>query len=435
MNQERAAHAVPVARARKNIKVVRPSIPSLPMNAVPTSTSLYKVGDSGGFLNMLRAGSSIAVHKFELKGGESAKQVSTSRRNSLNLRTPQQEIPDNCKILTIKIEENYGNPDHFVLSALILLDKQRNPMPPLKITSIPKIKGANYETLTNKILVKEKSDVFIAPMKPEDCDKDDTVNIVFYIPPDVTPMYLRVWNPKFDAEANVKKISVYEGITHIYTGEIPQGFGNDISLKPPVPVAASLSKNVLFDLFPTLCPEPGLKDKYGSYPLASVKLIKIEILSTWSDLENENVGLNGIDILTQNNNLLEQREIQSVKIDGCKSFINIDKLFRIDKKSTDWNDMFNAEVRSWESLKPSIEIVLTKQTRLTGLRIWNFNASNRCIRNGIKNIKISLNNSVVFLGKVPLAPGTKKNDEKVFHIWFNDLPDHRQVNELIEIPL
>lgn len=345
-----------------------------------------------------------------------------SKVPSFNANTPEP------KIFTIKIESNYGDPEKLSISSIHLLDGNRNPIAFQNIASVPLIDRAGLMNLTNQNLVKNRDEEWSTKFPPN--EHTNSISIIFYIDQAINPQYLRLWNSRHHPDASAKNITVTNGIHVCYEGEVPRGFGSDIPLTVFNGINNSHSAAILRELFPELAPKPGLKDHHGGVPLPEIKNIKIEVISTWAGPTEENIGLNGIDIYDYNYNLIHWSEIEDVHIEGCKNFVRVQNLFRPNKESVYWADMFMGEVRNWENQRPAIEINLKESHRISRITIWNFNAETRSIKFGLKNINLRFDNHLIYTGKVAQASGRLGSVGYCTSVlWLTDVPEIR-MNEL-----
>lgn len=395
--------------------------PSLPAKFLPAYNNQF--ADKPSNFPNIKGGHQMQIPiAASYNGGRSESEFPGVLQNSsmMSILPNTQVIPSDALVFTIKIDENYGNNERVSLSSLLFLDIKRNPINILKISTVPAKYGKNIIALVDKILVKDKNAYYTADWPVPEME---TLSFIIYISPENAPSYLRIWNPREDPEANVKSITILSGTQMCYQGEVPKGFGTDIPIQLEQGlVPQSFSSLMLQELFPQLAPEPGIEDKYGSYPLEKIKTIKIEILSSWVGIENENIGLNAVELFGNNNKTLKWDDIQDVHISGCKNFINIEQLFREEKHSSTYTDQFNAQVRNWKLQLPSIDIALKKPTKLTRVAIWNYNARDKSLKYGAKNVRIKFNKKLVYLGKIRMGTGSDYSSEyAILDMWLHDV--------------
>lgn len=337
-----------------------------------------------------------------------------------------------CQIYTVKILDNHGDPENLLISSIILLDDKRIPIEIQKITSVPIIEKSELDKLIDRMLVKHPSDEFHIKFKPG--ENFTPVSIIFYVSSETQPKFIRIWNTRNIPEASARHIIITNGKYICYDGEIPKGFGNDISLQPKdiSKVRCSNSLEILHDLFPELAAKARIFDRYGGIYIAETKSMRIEVMNTWAGTKEENIGLNGIDIYDHDYRIIEWDDIEDVRMEGCKNFIGIQNLFRADKVSVDYSEMFMAEVRNWFINKPVINIIFKVPTRISRVNIWNFNAEKRSLKFGFKNINIRYDGKLIFTGKINMGTGLARNARyNICSLWFTDIPLYRD-KELTE---
>lgn len=347
-----------------------------------------------------------------------------SRRNSLHIiKSETLKLPSDCLIFTVEIEENYGDENQVTLNSLLFLSKDRQVITPWKIISLPELPKEHLkELLCDEKMTKEK--YFIAPFNNKD-ENDGKVTLIVHITTDKNPSYVRIWNTRENPTSNTKSITISCSDTICYHGEIPKGFGVDVPISGFKGVPNSQSNKILFELFPNLAPEPFVKDDYGNFPISATKTITIEVVSTYGSPKLAEIGLYGIDFFSSRDELVSEDKIQGIKVNGCKSIIGTEQIFKPNSYSTDWKDMFTAEVVDWEKTNPSFEITFKNPIRIVRMSFFNFNSCERNLNAGFKHIRMKFNNRLAYAGNLKKGNGLSGSSQSITDIWFCDVPKLR----------
>ena len=324
-------------------------------------------------------------------------------------------------MVTVKILSNWGDPKEVRCSSILILDESRMPINVLQISSVPIQPILILNKLIDRVLVKTNSENIWSSTWP--CQEYDDISLIFWIPFSTRPKFLRIWNPNDFSKTSVKEISVLIGSKVCFTGEIPEGFGIDVLLSQNIEIQAQSSIAILSELFPQFAPEKGYFDKYGSYPLLKSKYITIEILSNWGD-ENY-YGLNGIKIYNEDFKLINLDRIKEIVFDNTLSYSDPKLLIKDNFDSLDFSDMFIGEGR-WSSGHPKIIIKFTQTTRISQISFLNFNAMNRSLKIGLKDIKIYFSTKLIWAGRINIGQTKSYSLSNLdYKIWLIDDPEFK----------
>jgi len=382
---------------------------SVPKMSRKSSKMSFKTNDSNISLKSTKAGKSPSIMSM----------LSSGSISQFDLASDQE-----TRVVTVKLFSNWGDLKEIRCSSILLLDEARLPIPVIQVSSVPSLPQATLSSLFDRVLVKTSSkDIFSAPWPSSDYD---SISIIFIIASTAKPRYLRVWNPNDRPKTSVKSLSVLMGSKVCATGEIPEGFGIDVQLALTQDIQASTSIAILAELFPQFAPEKSIYDKYGAFPIAKAKSLTIDVLSNWGD--DVYFGFNYINIYNEDNSPIPWSEIEFVHIYNCLNYSDPSMLFKERVDNIDFTTMFIGEGR-WSTGKPSIQISFKQAVKVTAVEIMNFNAHNRSLKIGIKDIKIKNGQRLIWLGRIKQGVAKLQSlDLSKTSIWFTDDPTYTNRN-------
>ncbi|CAD8044900.1 unnamed protein product [Paramecium primaurelia] len=155
--------------------------------------------------------------------------------------------------------------------------------------------------------------------------------------------------------------------------------------------------------------------------LPSGKYLKFNVLSNWGD--KQQVGLNGIEVFdSQGGNIT--RYIKMPMQDDY-----IEKLKLIDGYQAVKDDK---HIWKTKNLKPEIIIDLTANIKISLIRIWNYNKSRIKSYKGVRLLKITLDERLIFYGDIQKATGDlKKFQDNCEYILFTQ--DTKIISRIAEL--
>ncbi|CAK75339.1 unnamed protein product (macronuclear) [Paramecium tetraurelia] len=155
--------------------------------------------------------------------------------------------------------------------------------------------------------------------------------------------------------------------------------------------------------------------------LPSGKYLKFNVLSNWGD--KQQVGLNGIEVFdSQGGNITRY-----IKMPMQDEYI--EKLKLIDGYQAVKDDK---HIWKTKNLKPEIIIDLTANIKISLIRIWNYNKSRIRSYKGVRLLKITLDERLIFYGDIQKATGDlKKFQDNCEYILFTQ--DNKIINRIAEL--
>ncbi|CAD8133437.1 unnamed protein product [Paramecium octaurelia] len=155
--------------------------------------------------------------------------------------------------------------------------------------------------------------------------------------------------------------------------------------------------------------------------LPSGKYLKFNVLSNWGD--KQQVGLNGIEVFdSQGGNITRY-----IKMPMQDEYI--EKLKLIDGYQAVKDDK---HIWKTKNLKPEIIIDLTANIKISLIRIWNYNKSRIRSYKGVRSLKITLDERLIFYGDIQKATGDlKKFQDNCEYILFTQ--DSKIISRIAEL--
>ncbi|CAD8052918.1 unnamed protein product [Paramecium sonneborni] len=155
--------------------------------------------------------------------------------------------------------------------------------------------------------------------------------------------------------------------------------------------------------------------------LPSGKHLKFNVLSNWGD--KQQVGLNGIEVFdSQGGNITRY-----IKMPMQDEYI--EKLKLIDGYQAVKDDK---HIWKTKNLKPEIVIDLTANIKISLIRIWNYNKSRIRSYKGVRLLKITLDERLIFYGDIQKATGDlKKFQDNCEYILFTQ--DSKIISRIAEL--
>ncbi|CAD8060890.1 unnamed protein product [Paramecium sonneborni] len=155
--------------------------------------------------------------------------------------------------------------------------------------------------------------------------------------------------------------------------------------------------------------------------LPSGKYLKFNVLSNWGD--KQQVGLNGIEVFdSQGGNITRY-----IKMPMQDEYI--EKLKLIDGYQAVKDDK---HIWKTKNLKPEIIIDLTANIKISLIRIWNYNKSRIRSYKGVRLLKITLDERIIFYGHIQKATGDlKKLQDNCEYILFTQ--DQKIISRIAEL--
>jgi len=325
------------------------------------------------------------------------------------------------KVITVKVSSNYGNKARICCSSMMLLDSSRIPILNQRVTSVPQMPQTSLDRLTDRVLIKDEGEAIWSSEWPPKGYSD--ITFFFTVPHSVHPRFLRVWNQKGSGDSSIKDVTVISEWKSCFSGVVPIGFGIDIQFNTKNQVEPSKSIPSMQDILPSQTSSSMITDRFGNAPLITTNTISFEIVSNWGD--ETNIGVHYIDIINENNMYISIEDIDHFRCDNCIMRTDVKNLVKTSRYSSEANNMFIAETR-WHSA-PLIVFSMKKCMKIAGIRIGNFDATNRNHDIGIKNIKIYANeNRLIWVGRIPKGEIAEEDGTpKGYCIWFCDFPSIR----------
>lgn len=331
---------------------------------------------------------------------------------------------DDAKLFTIRIVSNWGDSSALRLGSMSFLDIERRPVPAMCIRSIPVMQECHVESLNCDKLVKDKGEALTMPWPPVE-GGEETLLLLFYINPTLSPRYVRLWNAGESGESGVKEVVVSEGKEEVCRGVVPVDFGLDIALDNDNADSPEMANayDVLHDLFPDADRRHKPGDMWGWYPIKKVEEVRIELLKNWG--HNEKVALNGISIYDLRDNELglgSGRGIESIVVEPYGIPMRSELLLRKNKMTVIAKDQWVMPV-DW-ARPPVIVIKLSQPMYLSHLTIYNFNAADLDKTMGVQRARVRLDGSFMWAGQLVKGDARLDNIEDISTcIYFVDVPD------------
>ncbi|CAK85118.1 unnamed protein product (macronuclear) [Paramecium tetraurelia] len=162
-------------------------------------------------------------------------------------------------------------------------------------------------------------------------------------------------------------------------------------------------------------------NKFEIPVLPSGKYLKFNVLSNWGD--KQQVGLNGIEVFdSQGGNITRY-----IKMPMQDEYI--EKLKLIDGYQAVKDDK---HIWKTKNLKPEIIIDLTANIKVSLIRIWNYNKSRIRSYKGVRLLKITLDERLIFYGDIQKATGDlKKFQDNCEYILFTQ--DSKIISRIAEL--
>jgi len=327
----------------------------------------------------------------------------------------------NAKVVKITLKSNWGHPSKLSLGSVVFFGSNYRHIPIMYCSTIPSFE--EYPSLSlifNENLIKgETTECWAIPWD----STNPGVSIVAIIPKEEDIQFIRIWNSTHEEESCTKSIEIKDSAGRVYSGDIPLGFGIDVTLMEEIETPNSQS--ILTELFPSLTNNTNLTDNYGSVPILSTNCIKLEILSNYS--KDPNVGLNAIRLFDIENKPIEWSDIEKFALRNATGNDNEKNLFVDEEKAVRDNKkrMFLLKT-DWIEL-PSIEIYFKEPRKIAKIEIWNLNAMDFNLKHGIKRLKVFQNNKLAWVGNLKRGNGQKQQiEDTITTIFFSDLPVFRK---------
>lgn len=171
-----------------------------------------------------------------------------------------------------------------------------------------------------------------------------------------------------------------------------------------------------FTLKEAVMPTEQVQEGFAIPVLPKGRQLRLELLSTWGDPHY--IGLNGIDIFDGSGNTISLSN-PSVQAVAEPESINVLVEYENDPRKVqnlfDHNNFTCDDLHVWlapydQGKNHSITINFDGMTTISLLRIWNYNKSRTHSYRGVCDIRVSLDDAIIFEGQIRKAPGTLAMD-------------------------
>lgn len=311
------------------------------------------------------------------------------------------------KEICFHLMSTWGQSDTMSLSEIDVLNEARQVLPVLDVKSFP-FDSSNPEKLVDQNLIKKDND---------SCWKtkfDKTKGAIIIITVDATtePCFVRIWNNQKDPVSSVKTFEIYINKEYITGGDLPQNFGQIVSLyqaKQSPALKSTQDIQQLLQMFEEEKPAPSefLTDMHGQLPTKLISKITIVFLKTHDG--SPLVGLNAIQLYDLDGKLIDIFDNAVISTNQIKSQNNLRSLFTDNAARSDPEKMWKGIILNID--KPSITITFTHKIYLGSIKIYNYNGSGEECGCGANKIRVEIDDKLVYTGAIKKCTGSRFNVE------------------------
>jgi len=313
----------------------------------------------------------------------------------------------------MKLCSNWGHPDLISASEMVLLDKRRVPIDVIRTSVLPRdASPGKLSRLAPGAMTGTLDSCWSAPFRAA-----SPIEISVVLDGNAIVQYARFRNERIQGDSAVRCVEVWrQGVLH-WRGDASREFWlvaqlGEEDYRGPASGVPGMNRTFL--------------DQYGHAPQVEATCLAVEFLTSYNG--GNWFGLSGIEIWDTDHGAIGLDRISDMRADSCATSVALKELFRGGYIAPDGDRMWLVEKRG--PLAPVLTITFSSPVALGMLQFWNVYGRGQDTGAGARNVRIRVNDEVVWVGKLGQGTGDMRDIARsVTQVALNDM------NEIMTKPV